>query len=51
MIRRTALFDTLGDGMPGGILLEETVTSGNGPHTCCAEDFDFCGLAAEPTGA
>ena len=32
MIRRTALFDTLGDGMPGGILLEETVTSVNGPH-------------------
>ena len=51
MIRRTALFDTLGDGMPGGILLEETVTSVNGPHPGFAEDFDFCGLAAELTGA
>jgi len=51
VIRHTALFDTLGDGMPGAIFIEETHTSVHGPHPGFGEDFDFCGLAAELTGA
>ncbi len=51
VIRHTALFDTLGDGMPGGIFLEETHTSVHGPHPGFAEDFPFCEIAAELTGA
>ena len=51
VIRHTALFDTLGDGMPGGELLEETHTSVHGPHPGFAEDFPFCEIAAELTGA
>lgn len=51
VIRHTVLFDTLGDGAPGGILLEETHTSVHGPHPGFAEDFPFCEIAAELTGA
>jgi hypothetical protein len=51
VIRRTALFDTLGDGEPGGIVLDETVDSLNGPHPSFADDFPFCEIAAELTGA
>ena len=51
VIRRTAIFDTLGDGAPRRILLEETVTSVNGPHPGFADDFPFCEIAAELTGA
>ena len=50
VIRRTALFDTLGDGQPGGILLEEDA-SVHGPHPGFDPDFPFCELAAELTGA
>ena len=51
MIRRTVLFDTLGDGEPGGVLLEEAVDSVQGPHPGFADDFPFCEIAAELTGA
>ena len=51
MIRRTVLFDTLGDGEPGGVLLEEAVDSVHGPHPGFADDFPFCEIAAELTGA
>jgi hypothetical protein len=51
VIRHTALFDTLGDGMPGAVFIEETHTSVHGPHPGFAEDFPFCEIAAELTGA
>ena len=51
VIRHTALFDTLGDGMPGAEFIEETHTSVHGPHPGFAEDFPFCEIAAELTGA
>lgn len=51
VIRHTYLFDTLGDGMPGGEFLEETGTVVNGPHPGFAPDFPFCEIAAELTGA
>ena len=51
VIRHTALFDTFGDGEPGAEFIEETHTSVNGPHPGFAEDFPFCEIAAELTGA
>jgi hypothetical protein len=51
VIRHTFLFDTLGDSTPGGVFLEETHTSVHGPHPAFAEDFPFCEIAAELTGA
>jgi hypothetical protein len=51
VIRTTALFDTLGDGAPGAEFIEETHVSVHGPHPGFAEDFPFCEIAAELTGA
>ena len=51
VIRHTALFDTLGDGEPSAELIEETHTSVRGPHPGFAEDFPFCEIAAQLTGA
>ena len=50
VIRHTALFDTLGDGTPGAVFLEETHTAVHGPHPGFADDFPFCEIAAELTG-
>lgn len=47
----TYLFDTLGDGEPGGEFVEELEVSVRGPHPGFGDDLDFCGLAAELTGA
>jgi hypothetical protein len=43
-----ALFDTLGDGEPGGELLEEEITSVSGPHP--GIDADFCAIATDLIG-
>ena len=43
-----ALFDTLGDGEPGGVLLEEEITSVSGPHP--GIDSDFCAIATDLIG-
>jgi hypothetical protein len=43
-----ALFDTEGDGQPGGILLEDEVTGVSGPHP--GLDIDFCELASDLIG-
>lgn len=43
-----AVFDTLGDGQPGGILLEEEITGVHGPHP--GIDVDFCALATDLIG-
>ena len=51
VIRQAGLFDTLGDGLPGAVFLVETHTSVHGPHPGFAEDFPFCEIAAELTGA
>ena len=51
VIRHTVLFDTLGDNQPGGIFLGETNTVVHGPHPGFADDFPFCEIAAELTGA
>lgn len=51
VIRETYLFDTLGDGTPGGEFLEVTNTVVHGPHPSLAEDFSFCEIAAQLTGA
>jgi hypothetical protein len=44
------LFDTLGDGQPGGELLEEQVTGVSGPHPSFDAGFDFCAIATELIG-
>jgi len=49
MIRQTFLFDTLGDGVPGGEFLGVTSTVVHGPHAGFADDFPFCEIAAELT--
>ena len=49
MIRQTFLFDTLGDGVPGGEFLSDTSTVVHGPHPGFAPDFPFCQIAAELT--
>ncbi len=51
VIRHTAIFDTLGDGMPGGILVGEPSAIVHGPHPGFAEDFPFCEIAAQLTAA
>lgn len=43
-----ALFDTLGDGEPGGELLEEEITGIHGPHP--GLDADLCELAVDLIG-
>jgi hypothetical protein len=43
-----ALFDTEGDGQPGGILLGEEVAGVSGPHP--GLDIDFCELASDLIG-
>jgi hypothetical protein len=43
-----ALFDTLGDGEPGGELVEEEITSVSGPHP--GIDTDFCAIATDLIG-
>jgi hypothetical protein len=44
----TILFDTLGDGQPGGEFIGETGFVAHGPHPSFGEDF--CAIAAELTG-
>jgi hypothetical protein len=51
VIRRTYLFDTLGDGVPGGVLVGDAVSVVHGPHPGFADDFPFCEIAAQLTGA
>jgi hypothetical protein len=43
-----AVLDTLGDGEPGGELLEEEITSVSGPHP--GLDSDFCAIATDLIG-
>jgi hypothetical protein len=51
VIRTRFLFDTLGDGMPGGEFVELLEVSVHGPHPGFADDFPFCEIAARLTGA
>ena len=50
VIRHTFLFDTLGDGMPGGEFIDGSAVV-HGPHPGFADDFPFCEIAADLTGA
>ena len=49
VIRETYLFDTLGDGVPGGEFLGDISIAVHGPHPGFAPDFPFCQIAAELT--
>jgi hypothetical protein len=51
VIRHTFLFDTLGDGQPGGEFIVEVSDAVHGPHPAFAPDFPFCDIAAQLTGA
>ena len=51
VIRYRALFDTLGDGQPSAELVENLSAVLHGPHEGFSDDFDFCAIAAELTGA
>jgi hypothetical protein len=50
VIRHTYLFDTLGDGQPGGEFIANLQLVVHGPHPGFAEDFPLCEIAAELTG-
>lgn len=45
------LWDTLGDGQPGGVFLGLEGERVNGPHPGYADDFPFCEIAGQLTGA
>jgi hypothetical protein len=50
-IRQTYLFDTLGDGQPGGDFLEELSLSVHGPHPLFEMDDDeFCAMLHDLIG-
>jgi hypothetical protein len=49
-IVRSTLFDTLGDGQPGGDVLDETVVSQTGHFPSREPDFDFCALVSRVLG-
>jgi hypothetical protein len=51
VIRFTYLFDTLGDGTPGGTFVADVDIAVNGPHPGFADDFPFCEIAADLTSA
>ena len=51
VLRHRILFDTLGDDVPGGEFVLDLGTSIHGPHPGFADDFPFCEIAAELTGA
>ena len=51
VLRHRILFDTLGDDVPGGEFVLDLGTSVHGPHPGFADDFPFCEIAAELTGA
>jgi hypothetical protein len=51
VIRHHFLFDTLGDGQPGGDFITELTDDVHGPHPAFAPDFPFCDVAAQLTGA
>lgn len=44
------LWDTLGDGQPGGVFLGLDSERVNGPHPGYADDFPFCEIAEQLTG-
>ena len=48
LIRFSFLFDTLGDGQPGGEFIEDTQFVSHGPHP--GFNVDLCEIAAELTG-
>ncbi|MGL6278251.1 MAG: hypothetical protein ACRC50_01680 [Gaiella sp.] len=50
-IRVDYLWDTLGDGQPGGVFLGDDAVRINGPHPADAEGFPFCDIAAGLTAA
>jgi hypothetical protein len=49
VVRHIQLFDTLGDGEPGGNILDETSVF-QGPHPSEAEDFPYCEIVTELIG-
>lgn len=50
-IRRIVTFDTLGDGQPGGIFLDEAVVRVSGPHPGFdMTDEEFCGVVESLIG-
>jgi hypothetical protein len=51
VIRRTFLFDTLGDSQPGGNFMMDLSNEVHGPHPAFAPDFPFCDIAARLTAA
>jgi len=48
-IRRTAIFDTLGDGQPGADFIVETHVSVRGPHPAFDDPDAFCNAAISLT--
>jgi hypothetical protein len=51
LIRETFLFDTLGDGQPGGEIVGESEVDLHGPHPAFGEELPFCDIVDELVGA
>jgi hypothetical protein len=50
LVATSYLFDTGGDGAPGGNVLDEQIYRLSGPHPTFAGTFDFCGLVSSQVG-
>jgi hypothetical protein len=51
VIRHRVLFDTLGDGMPGGITLDDTIVGVGGPHPGADQsEEEFCAMVEALVG-
>ena len=51
VIRHHFLFDTLGDGMPGGITLDDQIIGVGGPHPSLDQsDEEFCAMVSSLVG-
>jgi hypothetical protein len=51
LISSTFLFDTLGDGVPGGEFVGDSEDVLHGQHPGFADDFPFCDITGELVGA
>lgn len=51
VVRRIQLFDTLGDGQPGGVVLDEQILNIAGPHPGLEQtDAQFCAIVTSLIG-
>jgi hypothetical protein len=51
VIRHDELFDTLGDGAPGGVVIDDQIVGVGGPHPALDQtDAEFCAMVTALVG-